>query len=225
MASISYKSIPVSLELVVLCYYENELYFLTHKSEGKSGKSKILLPTGVVKETDDIEKSIQKTLSSLKGVKVRSVIKSSYYADLNRFPKKRVIGLTNIILTESSSVLNADNISNSWISVSKFNTLGLDHKEIVKDALTLIKEKSFTTPILFDLLPVKFTLTHLQNLYELVWNKSLDKRNFRKKLLSTNIVKPLNQFEKGVAHKAAQLYSLSNKGFQNHIAGGEIFSF
>lgn len=225
MASAPFKSIQVSLECIVLGFDNTELNILLRKEDSKNGKGKHSLFTGTIKESDHLDKSVKRTLSDVPEIKPDYTVPLSYYAATDRYPKNRIIGLSLLVCTHYAEIGSNDASGARWFPVSALPGMAFDHKEIVKNALNSLREKSLTSGILFQLLPVKFTLSQLQLLYESVWNKSLDKRNFRKKLLMMNIVKPLNQYEKSVAHKAAQLYSLHSKGLQEFFAQGGIFTF
>jgi 8-oxo-dGTP diphosphatase len=72
-------------------------------------------------------------------------------------------------------------------------------------------------PIAFELLPEKFTLTQLQHLYEVILNKKLDKRNFRKKMLAYDILKELDEKQKGVSYRAAKLYRFDKRKYAKHF--------
>ncbi|RYD71518.1 MAG: NUDIX hydrolase, partial [Sphingobacteriales bacterium] len=88
-------------------------------------------------------------------------------------------------------------------------------------AFRRIRRRLNYQPIAFDLLPEKFTLTQLQSLYEVIQDKKLDKRNFRKKMLSYGFLKELSEKQKGVSYRAAKLYKFDrrkyNKIFQNEL--------
>ena len=86
-----------------------------------------------------------------------------------------------------------------------------------------LKWKVRSYPIGFELLPKKFTLTELQQLYESILEKDLDKRNFRKKLLSTKLLKDLNEWQKGVSHRPAKLYAFDDSKYKELQAAGYNF--
>ncbi len=93
-----------------------------------------------------------------------------------------------------------------WIPVSTIYELAFDHFEILQKALQALRKKVITEPILFELLPSKFTLSQLQKLYEIILGIKLDKRNFRKKIARMDYLTKLEEKQQGVAHKPAWLY-------------------
>ncbi len=97
----------------------------------------------------------------------------------------------------------------SWWPVDKLPLLGYDHAEMIARALDFLRIKIQREPVGFELLPEKFTLSQLQNLYEAILGVSLDRRNFRKKVGQMKFIIPLNEKQKGVAHKPAQVFIFS----------------
>jgi 8-oxo-dGTP diphosphatase len=108
-----------------------------------------------------------------------------------------------------------------WHPVNDLPKLAFDHTEIFKTGFNKIRRRLGYQPIAFELLPEKFTLTQLQSLYEAILNKKLDKRNFRKKMLSYGFLKELDEKQKGVSYRAAKLYKFDrrkySKIFQNDL--------
>jgi 8-oxo-dGTP diphosphatase len=80
-------------------------------------------------------------------------------------------------------------------------------------------------PVGFELLPPKFTLTQLQQLYEAILEDELDKRNFRKKILSMDFIVDLNESQEGVAHRPARLYEFNKEKYRKFVEQGFIFDF
>ncbi len=101
-----------------------------------------------------------------------------------------------------------------WFSVEDLPELGFDHAEIIEKALYCLRVKLSREPIGFELLPEKFTLSQLQSLYEAVLGKKLDRRNFRKKVALMKYVIPLDEKQRGVAHKPAQVFIFSKDVYQ-----------
>lgn len=98
-----------------------------------------------------------------------------------------------------------------WFSIYDLPELAFDHKGILEYALKRLRYKLEYTTVGFQLLPKEFTLTELQKVYEIILKKSLDKRNFRKKILSLNLLEPIPQKIFKGAHRPAQLYTFKKK--------------
>ncbi len=95
-----------------------------------------------------------------------------------------------------------------WMDVNEIPGLAFDHNEIITYALNQLRNDTLNYNISFELLPKKFTLGQLQSLYEIILDKELDKRNFRKSIKKMTEIVPLNEKQKGVYHKPAQLYTV-----------------
>ena len=104
--------------------------------------------------------------------------------------------------------------SAAWFSVDDCAKLAFDHSRILRTALERLRGKVRYQPIGFELLPPKFTLRQLQDLYEKVLDRPLDKRNFRKKILGMGFLVALDEVQKDVAHRAARLYRFDHKKYQ-----------
>lgn len=98
-----------------------------------------------------------------------------------------------------------------WRELSEIDELIFDHREILDTALTKLRHDLHYEPVLFELLPDKFTLSELQNLYEIIVGHPVDKRNFRRKALSTAYLVSLAEHQEGVAHRAAGYYMFNKK--------------
>lgn len=101
-----------------------------------------------------------------------------------------------------------------WFPMIALPDLGFDHKEILNKALEKLRAKLRSEPIGFELLPEKFTISQLQRLYESVLGTQFDRRNFRKKVLQMKYVIPLDEKQKAVKHKPAQLFIFSREVYE-----------
>jgi 8-oxo-dGTP diphosphatase len=107
--------------------------------------------------------------------------------------------------------------------VTSIPRLAFDHAEILKTALQRIRGKLTYAPIGFELLAQKFTIKQLQKLYEIVLGRKLDNRNFRKKIFAMDVLRELNEKQKGVAHRAARLYRFDERKYKQLIKRGLNF--
>ena len=101
-----------------------------------------------------------------------------------------------------------------WVEVDSIRSLIMDHLEILADALSALQKEIVQTPVAFELLPKKFTITQLQSLFEAVLGVDIDNRNFRKKILFSGIITPTGEYERNVAHKPAQYYVFNKTVFR-----------
>jgi 8-oxo-dGTP diphosphatase len=148
------------------------------------------------------------------------------FGTLDRDPRERVVSVAYYALVRlSEHRLHADTDAReaAWFSVVDLPTLAFDHEQIVEVALERLKGKVVYQPIGFELLPKKFTLTQLQTMYELILERRLDKRNFRKKILAMDLLVELDEVEQDVAHRAARLYRFDERKYRRLVKAG--FSF
>jgi hypothetical protein len=101
-----------------------------------------------------------------------------------------------------------------WFPITELPELGFDHQDILIKALEQLRNKLRSEPIGFELLPEKFTLSQLQKLYESILGTTYDRRNFRKKVLQMKYIIPLNEKQKDVKHKPAQLFLFSRDVYE-----------
>jgi 8-oxo-dGTP diphosphatase len=150
------------------------------------------------------------------------------FGDTGRDPRGRTVSAAYYALLKLSDYqkvkagTDADNVR--WFALSEVpKDLAFDHEKIVQTAIARLKGKVRYQPIGFELLPEKFTLSELQHLYEAVLGTSLDKRNFRKKILKMNLLIALDEKQAGVAHRAAQLFKFDKARYESLIASGFNF--
>ena len=101
--------------------------------------------------------------------------------------------------------------------------MAFDHAEILQTAIERLKGKVRYQPIGFELLPEKFTIKQLQKLYEIALGRSLDNRNFRKKIFSMNVLRELGEMQQGVPHRAARLYKFDVRKYKQLSSRGLSF--
>ncbi len=135
---------------------------------------------------------------------------------LNLNIDNRTITIVYYSLIDNTKVeLSKTDRKASWFPINNIPELGFDHKEIIEKTLETMKVKARMEPIIFELLPEKFTLTQLQKVYEAVLDTELDRRNFRKKVAQMRFIVPLDEKQKGVSHKPAQLYFFSRDVYEH----------
>ncbi len=113
-----------------------------------------------------------------------------------------------LIVASNKELLNMDD-SLKWFKLKSLPQLGFDHLQIINDAYDDVKTKIITDPLIFDFVPIKFTLNELQVAYETILDVELDNRNFRKKVSSKSYIVPLDEKQKGVSKKPSRLYMFS----------------
>jgi hypothetical protein len=111
-----------------------------------------------------------------------------------------------------------------WVNVNDVGVLILDHNQFLKDTLKLMRRRTATRPVGFNLLPEKFTLPQLQSLYEAIYQTPLDKRNFRKRLSEMDILEKLDEKDKNSSKKGAYYYKFNKEKYDQLLENGYYFS-
>lgn len=156
--------------------------------------------------------------------RISKPIDQTWIKSLGRDPGIRVVSIAYFALLATQKVsLEWKGRNVKWVPLHEVEELGFDHKEILHEALLALRNKMKHEPIGFELLPEKFTLTQLQNVYEKIFDTQFDKRNFRKKVNRMKYCIPLNEKQKGVPHKPAQLFMFSREVYEKTKL--ELFDF
>jgi 8-oxo-dGTP diphosphatase len=148
------------------------------------------------------------------------------FGNPGRDPRERVVTVAYYALVKllDHKVQAATDARNAaWFAVDDMPKLCFDHADIVASGLKRLQGKVRYQPIGFELLPPKFSLTQLQRMYEIILERPLDKRNFRKKVLSLDILQELDEVETDVAHRAARLYRFDEKAYRRLVREGFNF--
>lgn len=184
------------------------------------------LPGDIVQPDQDLDQGALQVLERLTGVNNVYLEQVHTFGKVNRHPRGRVITVAYYSLIKIDNVhIKASSFAEKveWKELRLLEKLAFDHFEIMMTCLARLRRNIKYQPIGFELLPEKFTLTELQNLYECILEKDLDKRNFRKKILSMKILKLHGETQKGVAHRPAKLYSFDKDKYEEAKDSGFNF--
>jgi 8-oxo-dGTP diphosphatase len=214
----------LSIDCVVFGFEKNRLEVLLIKRKGNPEKGSWALPGGFVLKSETLDQAAVRLLEETSNVKNIYLEQVHTFSAIDRFPLRRVISVAFFALINPEKHFlkpGIDTTDVKWFEVKNEIKFPFDHFEIFNKALNQLRQRVRYKPIGFELLPEKFSLTQLQNLYECILGEQLDKRNFRKRILALKMLIPLDVFQKDVAHRAARLYKfdfktyeiLKNKGF------------
>ncbi|MBI1938326.1 MAG: NUDIX hydrolase [Ignavibacteriales bacterium] len=217
----------LSTDCVIFGFDNSELKVLVIKLAVEPGKGEWALPGSNILQEENLDIAAKRVLKELTGLDNVYMEQLYTFGDVYRFPLFRVVTVAYFALVkiEDYKPEPGPKVSDAqWFSIKKLPKLPFDHNEIINYALKRLKQRVRIRPIGFELLPLKFTLSQLQNLYETIMDFDMDKRNFRKKILGMNVLVPLEK-QKGVPHRAAKLYrfdkrkydSLKEKGYNFEI--------
>jgi len=217
-----------SVDNVIFGFDGGDLKILLIQRGAAPYKGKWALPGDLVYPNEDLDTAAERVLEQLTGLRGVYLEQVRAFGAVNRHPLGRVITIAYISLIKISdyTVTPASFAQSAkWHSIGEVGELAFDHNEILESCLNRLKRKVRMAPIGFELLPPKFTLTELQQLYEAILAppKGIDKRNFRKKILSTNLLNDLNEVQEGVAHRPAKLYQFDKEKYEQLVAEGYSF--
>ena len=200
----------VTIDIVLFTIHKGVLKVLLVKREKAPFRGKWALPGGPVQTHDSVDEAALRQLQ--KETQVGNVYLEQLYTfgELRRDPRGRVITVAYYAAVHSdrfSPLPLVDGTVSHLFSVHRLPSLAFDHAKIISYALERLKHKVNYTTICFQLVPERFTLSELQKAYEVILGQKLDKRNFRKKMLQLNILKPTDEKRISGPQRPAQLYS------------------
>ena len=216
----------VSTDCVIFGLDNGKLKVLLLKRNIEPSLGLWALPGGFVLDFEELEMSAMRTLHDTTGMSNVFMEQVQAFGQVNRFPWRRVITVVFYALIKyRTDDLKAgpDASEINWFEMADLPELVFDHKHILNVTLKHLQSKVRSEPIGFELLPPKFTLTQLQELYEAVLRTTFDTRNFRKKLLKMNLLEQLDETQIGVAHRAARLYRFNPNIYQKLKEKGFTF--
>ncbi|MCF8714732.1 NUDIX hydrolase [Joostella atrarenae] len=214
----------ITIDCAIFSFEEGKLeVLLIQHAEGIS-KGKWGLPGGWIKEDEGIDNAAHRLLKELTGISDLYLEQLKAFGDPKRFPLGRVItiGYYALIKKEDYDVKAGSTASDAkWYKMEEIPELIYDHNEILEFSLEHLRNRVRNAPIGFNLLPEKFTLLQLMQLYQEILNVELDKPNFRRKILKMKLLVDLKEKQQDVSHRAAKLYKfdpeiynkLTKKGF------------
>lgn len=171
------------------------------------------LPGGFVQMDESLDEAARRELREETGLSEVYLEQLYTFGDPGRDPRERVVSVAYFALVKphEQPVRAADDAQRAqWFPTARLPALAFDHRQIVQAAVERLRGKARYRPVGFELLPRKFTLAQLQRLYEMLLERPLDKRNFRRKvqevLVARGVVEELNEFQTGVPHRRARLY-------------------
>jgi|UniRef100_UPI004049EF28 8-oxo-dGTP diphosphatase len=197
-----------SVDCMIFGYEDGQLKVLLIERGVEPFNHYWAIPGDLVYPNEDLPDAASRILLELTGLEDVPMHQSKSFGAPNRHPQGRVITISYFALIRISDFeIKASSWAEKamWVAVNDVPQLAFDHNLILDSTYELLKQKLNADPICFDLLPEKFTLMELQQLYEYAFNTTLDKANFRKKLKSIPLIQ-LNESQQNVKHRPAKLF-------------------
>jgi len=210
MPSTEFPRPGVTADVILFTLSRGTLRVLLVRRRNPPHRGRWALPGGFVEIDEPLEDAARRELREETGVAVKALEQLYTFGDPRRDPRSRVITVAYFALIDSERLRlrpASDAADASWHPVFRLPRLAFDHREIVGVALRRLRAKLAYSTVGFHLLPERFTLTELQRVYEIILRRRLDKRNFRRSVLSLNLLRPASGSRKNGAHRPARLYS------------------
>ncbi|MEQ9266394.1 MAG: NUDIX domain-containing protein [Balneolaceae bacterium] len=191
----------VTVDAVVFGYSKNDgVKILLIKRKYDPFKGCWALPGGFVQDGESLEDSVERELYEETGLKINYLEQLFTFGKINRDPRGRIISVAYFGLINSDKFLklsaSTDADDANWFSINSLPVLAFDHKEILKKAIERLRNKIEYQPLGFELLDTKFPFSDLERLYTILSDREIDRRNFKKKIMSFGFIEELNEFEK-----------------------------
>lgn len=221
-----YPRAALTVDCVVFGFDGEALKVLLIRRGLEPFKDQWALPGGFVNPDETVDAAALRELQEETGLRDLYIEQLYTFGAVDRDPRERVISVAYFALVRRADHFpeGADDAAEAaWFEVRKVPRLAFDHAEILKMALERLRGKIRWQPVGFELLPQKFTLTQLQEIYEAILGHPLDKRNFRKKLLALDLLVPLEEFTKAGSRRPAQLFRFDRRKYETLTRKGFIF--
>lgn len=204
-----YFNIAISVDCVIFCYDEKKLKVLLIKSDLEEFEGLYSLLGDLIKPDEDLESASYRILKERTGMDDVYLEQVQAFGSINRHPSGRVITIAYYSLIDiKHHKLQLSHNELHWHPVDEIRKLAFDHKLILDTCLSRLQQQVMDYPIVFNLLPEKFSLRQLQELYEAILGINLDRRNFRKKISIKDWLMDMEEMENDVPHRPGKLYKL-----------------
>ena len=209
------QKILIAVDCIIFGFDGDRLQALLVRRGFDPEKNNWSVMGGFIQQNENADEAASRVLHHLTGLTGVYMEQLYTFSALDRDPGARVISISYFALINIVDYHERFQLKHEakWFSLNNLPTLIFDHKEMVLKAQARLREKVATHPLGFELLPQKFTLSHLKSLYEAVYETPLDRRNFTKKMRSLGILKRLNEKETASSRKGAFYYVFNNSKY------------
>jgi hypothetical protein len=216
----------VSVDCIILGFKEEEINVLIIKRKFDPLRGERSLMGGFVRENENLDETVSRVVAEYTGIENVYMEQVGAYGDVGRDTGERVISIVYYALIDmqqfDESLKKQHNAE--WVNIDKVGKLIFDHNLFLEDTVKILRRRTATQPIGFNLLPEKFTLPQLQSLYEAIYQHPLDKRNFRKKVFEMDILERLNEKDKNSSKRGAYYYRFNKEKYDRRLENGFDFS-
>jgi 8-oxo-dGTP diphosphatase len=213
----SINRVALSVDCVIFGFDESKLKVLLIRSDLEKYKNQFSLLGDLVKPEEDLDASAYRILKQRTGLNDLYLEQVHTFGKVGRHPGGRVVSVAycSLINVQHHRLKILENELH-WHEIDNVTELLFDHKEIFDQCYLWLQKRVQEHPLGFSLLPNKFSLRELQNLYEAILNKKLDRRNFRKKFFSMNFLVDMGEEEQNVPHRPGRLYKFDYEKYEKN---------
>lgn len=206
----------VALDCIIFGFDGKDIRLLLIKRSFEPEKDKWSLMGGFLRDDENLDQAANRVLKQLTGLEGVYMEQMQVFSELDRDPIERTVSVCYFALIDIHRYEKqiSDQYHAEWFLLSKKPKLIFDHDQMVKLARKQLRYKAALHPILFQLLPPRFTIPQLQNLYERVYDTNFDNRNFTRKVMSTGLLVKLSGKDKSGSRKGAFFYRLDKKAYK-----------
>ena len=208
------QDIKVATDAVIFTVRRGELMALLIQMKKVPYAGKWAVPGGIIGQAETSEQAARRILTTQTGVSDAHLEQLATFDDPKRDKLRRVISVAYVALVASEKVILKTTEKYAevrWWPTSKLPPLAYDHKDMVAVGVSRLQAKLEYTNVAWSLLPAQFTLTELQEIYEIILGRPVDKRNFRRRVLDLGIVVGTGTKRMGGAHRPAELYAFKKR--------------
>ena len=221
-----YLKFGLSIDCVVFGYNEGRVQVLLIERNAEPYKNNWALPGELVSIDTNLEDAANDILQNLTGLSNIFMEQFFTFGSVDRHPAGRVTTVGYYSLVGSNKykpIASSWAKSIKWFDISDLPNLAFDHDQILQKGINTLKRRVRYPPVGFELLANKFTLSELQDLYEAILDYKFDKPNFRKKILSMDLLIQLDEFQENVSHRPAKLFMFDETRYKQLREDGFVF--
>lgn len=215
----------VAVDSIIFGFDMVKLKILLIKRNFEPCRGEWSLMGGFLRKEESLDDAATRVLDRLTGLKDVYLEQLYTYGNLNRDPGARVLSTAYFALIDIEKYQEqlSERYNAKWWDIENFPDLIFDHNQMVDRALRRLQRRTRNQPVGFELLPERFTIPQLQTLYEAIHRRKMDKRNFRKKILSYDFLERLEEKDKSNSKKGAYLYKFNEQKYNELVQKGYVF--
>lgn len=217
----------MAVDCIIFGFDRENLKLLLIKRDFEPERGSWSLMGGFLDKEESLDDAASRVLAKLTGLKEVYLEQLSGFGEVDRDPVERTVSIAYYALINKDDHDKdlVEEYGARWFPVDNYPDLIFDHNEMVEQAMARLKYKASHQPVGFELLPKRFTLPELQQLYEAIYQTSLDKRNFRRRIISTGVLNKTDEKQKKYSKKGAFLYEFDEEKYKEKLTNGANLVF